>query len=136
MWNDEASELDAKGLRRFAFTIGGTVALLFGVALPWLFGRTRPVWPWVVAGVFAAWPFVLPAALRNFHRVWMWLGLKLSKVTTPIVLGVLFFLVILPVGIVRRHVRGDGLSRELDRSATSYKIASKKAAKDNLERPY
>ena len=47
-------ELDAKGLREFALVVGGTVAVLFGIVLPWLFGFGFPRWPWVVTAKLAS----------------------------------------------------------------------------------
>ena len=39
-------ELDRAGLRQFGLLMGGFVALVFGLLLPWLFERTLPLWPW------------------------------------------------------------------------------------------
>jgi O-antigen/teichoic acid export membrane protein len=136
MWQAEIPELDRRGLRQFAFTTAAAVAFLFGVALPWLFERPRPTWPWAAAAVLAVWGALAPSTLRTVYRGWMWLGVNLSKATTPVVLGVLFFLVILPIGITRRRIWGDGLSRELDRAASTYRLPTKKAARDDLARPY
>ena len=50
---------------------------------------------------------VLPAALGPVRRGWMSLALLISKVTTPILLGVIYFAVITPVGLVRRLLGRD-----------------------------
>ena len=93
-------DIDRKGLREFAFILGGAVAAIFGLLLPWLFERSYPLWPWIFLGVFAVWGLLAPDTLRPVYRVWMRFGLLLNKVTTPLVLGVVFFLLILPVGFV------------------------------------
>jgi hypothetical protein len=57
-----------------------------------------------------------PAAMGPVYRAWMGLALVLSKVTTPIFLGIVYYLVLTPVGVLRRtfgqhplvHVAKDG----------------------------
>jgi hypothetical protein len=52
---------------------------------------------------------VLPDALRPVHRVWMGLAGAISKVTTPIFMGVVYFGVLTPIGLIRRLVGGNPL---------------------------
>jgi hypothetical protein len=63
-----------------------------------------------------------PALLRPFNRLWFNFGLLLSRVTTPIVMGVLFFAVIVPTGLVMRFARKDLLSLKFNPAAPSYWI--------------
>jgi hypothetical protein len=71
----------------------GTLLLLFGL-----------IWPRVLV-----WP----------NRVWMLLAEGLSFVTTRIVLAAVFFLIVTPIGVVKRLSGWDPLSRRGPRS-TSY----------------
>ncbi len=129
-------ELDAAGLRRFAFVTGGIVAVLFGLGFPWLLDFAIPLWPWVLAGVLAAWGLIAPASLRPVYRGWMRFGLVMNRIVSPVVLGAVFFLVICPVGILMRLLGRDPLSRELDRAAESYRVSSRKPSRESMERPY
>jgi hypothetical protein len=52
---------------------------------------------------------VLPDALGPVHRVWMALAGAISKVTTPIFMGVVYFGVLTPIGLIRRMVVGNPL---------------------------
>jgi hypothetical protein len=129
-------DLDAKGLRSFGLTTGAIVAVLFGLLLPWLFGRAFPLWPWVVFAVLAAWALLAPRSLRLVYRYWMKLGLLLSRVTTPIVLGVVFFLVVAPMGLIRRVFGHDAMARVLDDAVPSYRTKSRAKGSYKLENPY
>jgi len=129
-------ELDAKGLRNFGLSTGAIVAGLFGLFLPWLFERPIRLWPWVVFAVLAAWALIAPRSLRLVYRYWMKLGLLLSRVTTPIVLGIVFFLVILPTGLIRRAFGRDAMARTFDDVAASYRIKSRDHGSHKLENPY
>ncbi len=61
--------------------------------------------------------------------------LILSRITTPIIMGLVFFLVITPTGLLRRLLAADPLARNFgDRE--SYRVPSKKAPAKNMERPF
>jgi hypothetical protein len=45
---------------------------------------------------------VIPGHLGPVFRAWMGLAHAISKVTTPIFMGIVFFVVIMPIGLVMR----------------------------------
>jgi hypothetical protein len=132
-------ELDRKGLREFGLVTGGIVAGLFGVFFPWVFDRAIadwPTWPWIVFAVLGLWGLVAPMSLRPVYHYWMRFGLLLSRVTTPLIMSLVFFLVITPFGLVRRVFgRTDPMERKFADQA-SYRVPSRKAPTKNLEKPY
>lgn len=129
-------DLDRKGLRRFGLTTGIIVALLFGLFFPWLLDRTRSLWPWVLCGTLAVWALLAPASLRPVYRVWMRFGLIMSRITTPVILSLVFYLVITPVAFIRGLLGKDSMARKLDVDIPSYRVNSRKSSKNNLERPF
>jgi hypothetical protein len=62
-------------------------------------------------------------------------GLALSRITTPIIMGVVFFLLVTPVGWLRKVLAEDPMARQFDDSA-SYRVASEAIRDDNLSKPY
>ncbi len=135
MANHDIKELDAKGLREFGLVTGGIVAVLFGLFFPWLIERPIPTWPWVIAGVLGIWGIAAPTSLRPVYRGWMKFGLLLSKITTPIIMGLVFYLMITPMGLVRRLTGNDSLARRFDTGPT-YRVPTEKRPPKNLERPF
>jgi hypothetical protein len=129
-------ELDRKGLRDFGLVTGAIVAGLFGLFFPWAFGANYPLWPWILFGVLGVWALLVPNSLKPVYRGWMRFGLLLSKVTTPIIMGAVFFLVISPMALVLRIGRWDAMHRRMDPNAESYRMPSKEAPKENLENPF
>lgn len=129
-------DLDNKGLRQFAITTGIVVTVLFGLFFPWLFERSLPLWPWIFLGFMTLWGLVAPASLKPVYRGWMRFGLLISKVTTPIIFGIVYYLVIVPFGLVRRVVAKDPLRRTIDKDASTYRVESERPEPDNLEHPY
>jgi hypothetical protein len=94
--------------RKFGFTVGGAFAVL--AAIVWW--RAHPTIATVfgsLAGVLLAGAVVAPAALGPVERAWMALAHAISKVTTPIFMGVVWFLVITPIGFLRRTIGRDPL---------------------------
>ncbi|MCZ6711106.1 MAG: SxtJ family membrane protein, partial [Gammaproteobacteria bacterium] len=113
------------------------ISVLFGLLLPWLFEARFPVWPWVIALVVALWALAAPASLRVGYTAWMRLGLLLNRVTSPILLGLIYFALFTPVAVCLKLLRRDLLSRSVDANATSYRVeAEKDDIQSNLKNPY
>ena len=104
------ARLTAKEGRDFAFPVGGAFALLAVIA----FWRHHPVSWRVFAGIAAALLVsgaLVPRSLGPVQRAWMRLAHALSKVTTPIFMGVVYFVVLSPIGIVMRAMGKSPLAR-------------------------
>ena len=125
-----------KELRSFGVTTGLIVAALFGLFFPWLLERAIPAWPWILCGVLVTWGLIAPVSLRPVYRGWMKFGLFMSRITTPLILGIVFFLVITPMAIFRSLLGRDSMARKFDGGAGSYRVPSKKPSKENLTRPF
>ena len=82
-------------------------------------------WPWWLAlGVlFAVTAQTCPRVLAPFNRLWTRLGLLLFVVISPLVLGVVFYLCIAPIGWILRLTGKDLLRLRLEPDAKSYWIA-------------
>ena len=129
-------QLDRAGLRKFGLTTGGIVAVLFGLLLPWLFDRALPLWPWIVFGILALLAVAVPNALGPVYRGWMKVGNVLGWINTRIILGLVFFVIVFPVGLLRRLFGSDPMRRKLDAQADSYRVPSTKQLPNKLERPF
>lgn len=107
-------------LRQFGGIVGGGFALL-GL-LPWVLRRGEPR-PWLLGlgAVLAALAVVWPEGLRVPHRGWTALGHVLGWINTRILLGIVFFLVVTPLGAAARLFGRDPMRRRFDPEATSYR---------------
>jgi Kef-type K+ transport system membrane component KefB len=129
-------ELDREGLRGFAWQTGAALVVIFGIVLPWLAGFSWPVWPWVVGGALAAWGVVAPASLGPVYRGWMRFGLLLNRIVSPIVLGIVFYVVITPVSLFMKVIGRDPMQRGFDEHVSTYRVPSKPRSKEQMERPF
>jgi hypothetical protein len=132
----EIAELDSNELRRFAITTAAALTVLFGIVLPWLFEFSFPKWPWIASAVLVVWGLAAPSTLRLVYRAWMRVSLLISSVTTPLVLGIVYYLVILPAALIMRMIGMDPMRRKFEKEAGSYKIVSEKPSRENMERPF
>ena len=135
MITHEIPELDKQGLRQFGLTTGAIVAALFGIVLPWALDLSWPIWPWIVFAILGIWAIVAPGSLGPVYRGWMRFGMLLSKITTPIILTLLFLVAIVPGALLFRLFGKDPMRRKFDDSA-SYRVAAKQPSVENLEKPY
>lgn len=128
--------LDKAGYRKFGLVTSAIIVVLFGLALPWLFSLNFPRWPWIMAGVLSTWSLVAPNTLRPVYVGWMKFGNIMNWINTRLILGIMFYLIIMPFGLVMRLLGKDPMQRNLDSSKSSYRIVSEKHDKDNVEHPY
>lgn len=133
---DAIPKLDKQGLRQFGFTFGGIIAGLFGVVIPWVFGLNFPYWPWVVLIVFAGWALLAPITIEPFYKLWMRLGLVLNFVMSRVILGIVFYLVVLPTGLIIRLRGRDPMNRHFDDQLSSYRIEHESTHTNQMEKPF
>jgi Saxitoxin biosynthesis operon protein SxtJ len=127
---------DRKQLREFGLVFAAGLIVMFGLLLPWLADRPWPLWPWVVAAAFAALALVFPPALRPLNALWLKIGHVLGWINTRIILGVMFFVIFFPAGLLLRALHKDPMHRKFDASAASYRVPSKSAPNQQMERPF
>jgi len=74
--------------------------------IPWLFGwltaDSVPVWPLVVSAILLLLAWLWPAGLYYPYRLWMAFASVMAWLNTRLLLGVVFYLLILPMGVVLR----------------------------------
>ena len=95
--------------------------LLLGV-WPLAHGRPPRWWALAAAGAFAVMAVVRPGLLHKANVVWMRFSVLLSRVVNPIVMAVLFFGVITPMGWLKQRFGEDALRLRSDPAASSYWI--------------
>jgi hypothetical protein len=95
------ARLTAAEGRKFGLTVG----IAFGVLAGITYWRDHPTLMTIfgsLAGLFIGGGLVVPTLMGPVQKAWMGLALLISKVTTPIFMGIVFFVVITPISLLMR----------------------------------
>jgi hypothetical protein len=113
---------DVQGSSDRSFGIVFAVVFALIGLLPLVFGHPVRLWALAVGAGFLAAALVAPRVLSPLNRVWLRFGLLLHKIVSPLVLGIMFFLVITPIGLLMRAFGKDLLRLQFDKRSSSYWI--------------
>lgn len=107
------ARLTAAQGRRFGLTVG--VAFLVIAAIPlWREHYTTAAVLAAIGSLLALAGLAIPTWLGPIERGWMRLAHVISKVTTPIVMGIMYLVVLTPFGLGRRLFGGNPLEHRPD----------------------
>lgn len=79
-------------------------------------------WALGLSAAFLGLALARPAVLQPLNRLWTKFGLLLHRLTNPVIMAVLFFLTIVPLGLIMRVLGKDSLFLIPDPQAKSYWI--------------
>jgi hypothetical protein len=101
---------------------GWVFAAFFGLIGGWplLNGGAPHAWAWFVAAAFAATAQLRPGLLAPLNRLWSRFGLLLHRIVNPVVLGLIFVVAILPIGLLLRALGKDPLRLKRHANQTTY----------------
>ena len=103
----------------------GALFLVFfgvvGAVVVWRF-HAMPVskWIWSVAAVITLTYYAIPPLRRPVYLGWMYATYPIGWVVTHTILAAVYFLLLTPIGLVRRALGADPLQRRIDTDASTY----------------
>jgi hypothetical protein len=106
--------------RKFILTLSAAFAFLAAV-FAWREKSLLAIGAVTVALAIATVGLVAPASVPAFRRRWMAGAHAMSRVTTPLVLGVVYYLLLTPIGLLRRLLGRSSLARR--RTAASFWVS-------------
>ena len=101
----------------FLFLIIGFYPLLFKS------GGLIRIWSVVLSLVFLIITIIRPNFFTIFNKLWIGFGILLGKIISPLVMSLIFFFVVTPIGVLMRILKKDVMG--LKRGAPSYWIDRK-----------
>jgi hypothetical protein len=105
-------------------TFGLVMAVIFLIvaSLPLVHGAIQDLhwWAVIVAAAFATAAIVWSPALRPLNALWLRVGHLLHILISPIVIGLVFFVVVVPTGLLLRVLGRDHLRLRRNPSSPSY----------------
>lgn len=127
---------DKAKLRNFGLTMAAALAVL-GALLLW---RHREIYLYffIAGAAFLSLGLAVPAALRPVEKGWMKLADRLGWVMTRVIMVVMFYAVVTPIGLIARAAGKRFLHLEFDKNARTYWVPAtpQDKPKEDYERQY
>jgi Saxitoxin biosynthesis operon protein SxtJ len=119
---EREEEVHGSSDRSFGLVMAAGFALV-GL-LPLAHGSLAGVRWWAVAlaAVFLALALYWTAPLAPLNRLWLKFGLLLHRIISPLILALLFYVTVLPIGLIMRALGKDPLRLKFEPAADSYWI--------------
>ena len=123
-------------LRKFGITMCIVIALFGGFS--WWRGKDYYSYLFILSAVFFFLGLVTPFLLKPVHKIWMTLAILMSWFMTRVILSVLFYLGLTPMGFLARLFGKDFLGLKFNKNTThSYWIPKEKVKdRNNYERQF
>jgi hypothetical protein len=96
-----STRLTVREGRRFALTVGGAF-LVLGTISAWRGHHLPPLVMWTLGGALIVAGLLVPGRLSGVHQAWMALARAISRVTAPIIISAMYFVVLTPSGVLMR----------------------------------
>ena len=90
-----------------SFGIVFCIVFLIIAFYPIINGETARIWSIIVSLIFLLLGLINSKLLTPLNKVWFKLGLFVGKIISPIIMGIIFFLVVTPIGILMRILNKD-----------------------------
>lgn len=119
-------EINTDPSRRQLLWFGPLFALFCGVLgglMIWKLSAAGAAYViWVLAGAILVVYYLVPSWQKPLYLGWLYAALPIGWVMSHLLLAIVYYLVVTPIGLVMRLCRYDPLDRRFDRSRNTYWI--------------
>ena len=103
-----------------SFGIVFSIVFLIVALYPLVNSEGLRIWALVVSIIFFLLAFLAPKILVLPNKLWFKFGLLIGSIVAPIVMAFVYFVTVLPTGLIMRLLGKDLLKQKLDKNAKSY----------------
>ena len=107
-----------KTLREFGFIFGLGLPLIIGWLIPSLSGHEPRIWALYIGILTLILSILFPNILKLPYEIWIRIGLILGWINSKIILGMVFFVILIPISIIMKFFKYDPLNKY----QSSYKL--------------
>jgi len=133
MLKDELKLIDKsdEAVKKTGLTLG--VVLILIALLLWYLGKSSFTYFSITGGLFVILAIVAIPVLRPFHKLWMMLALLMGFVMSRVILTILYYLVLTPIGLVAKIVGKKFMPLGFDKNASTFWEKRNLAAKQQID---
>ena len=133
--SDKTTAVTPYQIRSFAFPLGGIFALI-GL-WPWIWhGTDVRVWALVISSALIIPGLVYPRMLTPAYRGWMVFADKLAWFNTRLLLGIIFFGILTPIGLLRGLFGKPSFTMGFDKQAKTYRVVKTARAGNHMAKSF
>ena len=101
-----------------SFGIVFFVVFLIIATYPLINGDELRLWSLNISFVFLLLGLINSKILNPFNKLWFRFGIFLGKIISPLVMGIIFFLVVTPIGLLMRLLKKDLLNLKFNNNSS------------------
>ena len=107
---------DVKISSNRSFGIVFFVVFLLIALYPLIYGGEIRIWSLIISIIFLILGLLNSKILSPLNKIWFKFGMLLGKIVSPLIMGIIFFLVVTPVGFIMRLLRKDVLNLKYNKN--------------------
>ena len=115
-----ASHVSTEQSSEKSFGVVFSIVFLIVALYPLVNSEGLRMWALVVSIIFFLLAFLAPKILVLPNKLWFKFGLLIGSIVAPIVMAFVYFVTVLPTGLIMRLLGKDLLKQKLDKNAKSY----------------
>jgi len=116
------SHLEVNRSSEKSFGVLFSIVFLIISLFPLLSFEPIRVWFLIISAVFLFVAFLVPKLLMIPNKLWFRFGLFLGSIVAPIIMALVYFFTVLPIGLIMRLLKKDLLNKKFDKKSKSYWI--------------
>jgi hypothetical protein len=121
-----------KELRKFGLLVGGIFAII-GIWPLGFRGEPLRLWALILGGILIVLGALIPQVLAPIHKGWMLVGNVLGWVNTRILLSIVFYGLVTPIGLLFRLIGKDALRRAFAEESSTYRIVKSPRPRSHMK---
>ena len=83
---------------------------------PLTYGGEIRLWSLIISLIFLTLGLLNSKILSPLNKIWFKFGIFLGKIVSPLIMGIIFFLVVTPIGLIMRLLGKDVLNLKYDKN--------------------
>mgnify|MGYP001490130186 FL=1 len=102
---------------------------------PLMKGGDLKIWSIIIAIIFLFLGLINSKILTPLNKLWFRFGVLLGKIVAPIVMGIIYFVLVTPIGVIMKIFKKDILNLKIDKNKKTYWL-KKDENKQNMKNQF
>jgi len=123
--SESTSQISTEQSSPKSFGVVFSIVFLIVAIYPLINSEGLRIWALIVSAIFLLLAIVAPKILNLSNKLWFKFGILFGSIIAPIVMALVYFITVLPTGIIMRLLGKNLLKQKLDKNTKSYWIERK-----------